>query len=452
MTDSAPINPEDLRPAIASLLQKAKRAGADKADALATHGRSLGVVSRGGELEDVDNSEGRDIGLRVMIGQKQACVSSSDFSESSLSMLAERAVAMAKLAPDDPYCGLADADQLETQAPDLDLFDDTAFEPQSLLTKAQTLEKTILSVDGVQQAEGSNMNWSTSGLYFMTSEGFEGGWRGSHFGLSGMAIAARDGAMERDYDMANARYYEDLDDIETIGKTAGERAVARLGSRQLESGALPVMFDQRLSRVLVSAFIGAISGTAIARGTSFLKDKMGEQVFADHINLIDDPSIPRGHASHPWDGEGAKVKRQALIENGVLKTWLLNSSTARQLGLKPTGHASRGISSPPRISASNTYIEAGNKTPAELLEDVGEGLLITDMFGPSLNSNTGDYSVGVAGFKVENGERAFPVSEITIAGNLLNMFKQMTPANDLVFDDATSAPSLLIEGMTIAGT
>ena len=452
MSGTDPINPETLRPALSALLAKAKAAGAEQADAIATQGRSLGVVARGGALEDVDNSEGQDIGLRVMIGQRQACVSSSDLSEASLSKLAERAVAMARLAPEDPYCGLANPDDLETSPPDLDLFDPAEFTPEELLDKAKSLEAATLNVAGVAQAEGANASWSTSGMFFMTSAGFEAGWRTSQFGLSGMAIAAQDGHMERDYDFESMRYFEDLETPETIGRRAGERAVARLGSRQMPSAALPVLFDQRLSRALLSAFIGAISGTSIARGTSFLKDRMGEQVFAANIDIIDDPHLLRGHGSHPWDGEGVRTSKQKLIDKGVLQTWILNCAAARQLGLKTTGHASRGISSPPGISASNTYIAAGDKSPKELMHEMGEGLWVKDMFGPSFNANTGDYSVGVAGFKIENGECAFPVNEITIAGNLNEMFKNLTAANDLRFDDAATAPSLLIEGMTIAGT
>ena len=452
MTDQSPVNAVNLEPALAALLGKARSYGADKADAIATYGRSLGVVSRGGQLEDVDNSEGRDIGLRVMVGQKQACVSSSDLSENSLDQLAERAVAMARLAPDDPFCGLADPERLADVTPDLDLFDDTVFEPSELLERAQALEAVILSVDGVQQAEGSNASWSTSSMHFMTTDGFSLGYAGSNFGLSGLAIAAQNGQMERDYDFDSTRHFSDLRTIESVGRLAGERAIARLGARQIPSGPLPVIFDQRLSRALVSSFLGAISGNAVTRGTSFLKDKLGEIVFSPDITITDNPHLRRGHGSHPWDGEGVKTQQINLIDKGVLTSWLLNSSTAKQLGMKTTGHASRGISSPPGISASNAFIHAGGRTPAELMSDMGEGLLITDMFGPSLNANTGDYSVGVAGYKIENGERAFPVNEITVAGNLLEMFKHLTPANDLTFDSATTAPSLLVEGMTIAGT
>ena len=448
---SDPISPGALRPALETLIAKAKSFGAEQADAVATHGRSLHVVVRGGAMEEVDNSEGRDIGLRVLIGRQQACVSSSDLSPASLEKLAERAVAMARLAPEDPYCGLADPNQLASGDHHLELFDETDQSPENLLERARRIEAAALGVKGVTQAEGMNASLSSSAVQFMATNGFNGGWRSSHHGLSGMAMAVKDGDMERDYDFTGARWFGDLRSPEDIGQTAGERAIARLGARQMQSGAMPVLFDRRVANSLLSAFIGAISGSAIARGTSFLKDKMGEQIFAHTINIIDDPLIVRGHGSRPWDGEGVGVAKTHLIENGILKTWLLNTSAARQLGLQSTGHGARGISSPPGIAPSNTHIEPGQKTPEELMKDIGKGLLVAEMFGPSLNPNTGDYSVGVAGFAIENGEPTHPVSEITIAGNIMDMYKSLEPANDLVFDMATTSPSLLIESMTIAG-
>ncbi len=450
-SNSDPISPQALRPALETLLAQAKKFGADQADAVATHGRSLHVTVRGGEMEEVDNSEGRDIGLRVLIGQRQACVSSSDTSPQSLEKLAERAVAMAKLAPEDPYCGLADPDRLAKGDHPLELFDAAELSPAELLERAKRIEAAALGVKGVTQAEGMTADFSSSAVQFMATNGFDGGWRSSHHGLSGMAMAVQDQEMERDYDYHGTRWLDDLKTPEAVGQKAGERAIARLGARQINSGSMPVLFDQRIASSLLSAFIGAISGNAIARGTSFLKDKMGEQIFADPINIIDDPLIVRGHGSRPWDGEGVSVSKRYLIENGELKTWLLNTSAARQLGLQSTGHGARGISSPPGIAPSNTYIEAGAKSPEDLMRDMGSGLLVAEMFGPSLNPNTGDYSVGVAGFAIENGERTHPVSEITIAANIMDMYKTLVPANDLVFEGATVSPSLLIESMTIAG-
>ncbi len=447
-----PITAQALAPALKTLLTQAKKHGADAADAISTHGRSLGIVVRQGDLEDVDNSEGKDIGLRVFVGKRQACVSSSDLSNSSLDKLAERAVAMARLAPEDPFCGLADDAMLSTETHDLDVYDNTEMTPQTLKERALSVEAAALGVKGVQQAEGSSASWSSSALYFMTSHGFAKGWRASRHSLSVSAIAEHEGAMERDYDSQSTRWLADLKSAQEIGTLAGERAIARVGSQQIASGAMPVMFDRRVSSALVNAFKGAISGPSIARGVSFLKEAMHTQLFRDNIQIIDDPLRKRGQASRPWDGEGVTVKPQNFIENGTLMTWILNTASAQQLRLVTTGHASRGLGAPPGVGATNTYMSAGPKTPEALRLDMNEGLLITEMFGPSLNSNTGDYSVGVAGFKIENGLRAYPVSEITIAGNLLEIYKTLIPASDLVFDKSTVAPSLLCEGITIAGS
>ena len=451
---SEPITAQALFPSLDALIKAAKDAGAESADAVATHGRSLGIAVRDNALEDVESSEGRDIGLRVMIGRRQACVSSSDLSSASIQALAERAVAMAKLAPEDPYCGLPETTLLSAArgAEALDVWDDTEMNPVQLKSRAHELEAAALSIDGVAQAEGANASWSTSAFSYATSHGFRDGWRASRHGLSVSAIAQDTAGMERDYDFETTRYFNALPDPEKIGQKAGKRAVARLGARQIPSAALPIIFDERVAGSLLSALLGAISGPAITRGVSFLKDDLGKSIFAPHIQILEDPLLPRGDGSRPWDGEGLTVKKRHIVEDGVLQTWLLNMSSARQLGLPPTGHATRGIGSPPGVSATNTWIAAGEKSPEQLMKEMGEGFLISEMFGPSLNSNTGDYSVGVSGFKIENGMRAFPVSEVTIAGNLRNMYKNMMPANDLKMDSTTNAPSLLCEGLTLAGS
>ena len=451
---SDPITAQALFPTLDALIKAAKDAGAESADAVATHGRSLGIAVRDNALEDIESTEGRDIGLRVIIGRRQACVSSSDLSSSSIKALAERAVAMAKLAPEDPYCGLPDASLLSAPggADALDVWDDTEMNPVLLKSRAHELEAAALSIDGVAQAEGANASWSTSAFSYATSHGFRDGWRASRHGLSVSAIAERDGAMERDYDYENTRYFKSLPDPEKIGRHAGTRAVARLGGRQIPSAALPIIFDERVAGSLLSTLLGAISGPAITRGVSFLKDELGKAIFAPHVQILEDPLLPRGDGSRPWDGEALNVQKRHIVEDGVLRTWLLNMSSARQLGLPPTGHGTRGIGSPPGVSATNTWIAAGEKSPDQLMAEIGEGFLISEMFGPSLNSNTGDYSVGVSGFKIENGARAFPVSEVTIAGNLKNMYKNMVPANDLKIDSPTNAPSLLCEGLTLAGS
>lgn len=451
---SDPIKTEALYPTLDALLKAAKAAGAESADAVATHGRSLGIAVRDNALEDVESTEGRDIGLRVMIGKRQACVSSSDLSPSSIQALAERAVAMAKLAPEDPYCGLPDEALLSTPggADKLDVWDDTVMDPVTLKTRAHELEAAALSVKGVSQAEGANASWMTSAFAYATSHGFRDGWRASRHGLSVSAIAEQNGAMERDYDYENKRYFNSLPNPETVGVLAGQRAIARLGSRQIPSASLPIIFDERVAGSLLAALLGAISGPAITRGVSFLKEDLGKAIFAPHIQVLEDPLLPRGDGSRPWDGEALVVKKRHVIKDGILQTWLLNMSSARQLEMDPTGHATRGIGSPPGVSATNTWIAAGAKSPEQLMADIGEGFLIAEMFGPSLNSNTGDYSVGVSGFKIEKGARAFPVSEVTIAGNLKTMFKTMVPASDLKMDSSANAPSLLCEGLTLAGS
>jgi PmbA protein len=441
----------DLVKTLDALLLKAKRAGAEEADGIVTYGRALSVSVRGGELEDIDNSEGRDVGLRVMIGGRQACVSSSDVSGRSLDQLAERAVAMAKLAPADPYCGLPDAVVSDIDVKAYDLYDDHVLSPDDLKSRALEVEAAALGVDAVAQAMGSSASFSQSDFTFGNSRGFRAGWASSRHGISTAAIAERDGAMERDYDYASFRHFADLPDPRKIGETAGKRAAARLGAEKIASGAMTVFYDQRKASSLLSALLGAINGNAITRGVSYLKDKMGEAVFNDSINIIDDPLMIRGLATRPCDGEGAAVQRAHLIKNGVLQQWLLNTSAAKQLGLTTTGHASRSVSHPPGIGASNVYLEAGALTPAAMFAEAGAGLLVTDMFGPNVNANTGDYSVGVSGFLIEGGQISKPVSEITIAGNLLEMFTSLTAANDLKFDSSVNAPTLRVEGMMVAG-
>jgi PmbA protein len=445
------LSPDQLTPALKELLRLAKNHGADQAEAVGAYGRSLSIGVRGGALEDIDNSEGKDIGLRVFVGQRQACVSSSDLSSISLDKLAERCVAMAKLAPADAYCGLADTDKLATSKPELDIYDPLDLDADTLLARAQDLETAALSVKGVSQAEGANAYCVKGATYLMTSDGFSNGWQSSSHGLSVAAFASEGDDMERDYDYKSTRWFEDLTTPESIGVKAGNRAVARLGAKQMASGNMPVLFERRVANSLLSSFTSAISGSAIARGVSFLKDSMDAQVFHKDINITDDPHLIRAGGSRPWDGEGVAGSRLNLIENGVLKSWLLHSAAARQLGLSTTGHASRGMSSPPGISCSNVWMDAGEKSPDTLMKDIGEGLFITEMFGPSLNPNTGDYSVGIAGFAIENGARTHPVSEVTIAGNLLNMFKTITAADDLIMSDPVATPSLLVENMVIAG-
>ena len=446
-----PVDPQSLRGPLETLLSLAKKAGATHADAVATHGRSLSVSVRGGDIEDVDSSEGKDVGLRVMIGKRQACVSTSDLSSDSLNQLAERAIAMARLAPEDPYCGLAPIERLSQSDIDLDLFDPATRTPDQLKAKSQELERAALSVKGVAQANGASAGVTSSAIFFATSDGFGKGWRSSRHSMSVVAIAEDGDGMERDYDYTGERWLEDIREAEDIGLLAGQRAVARLGASQLPSGKLPVMFDRRVAASLISALSGSISGPSVSRGVSFLLGKTGQDIFSKDIQIIDNPLISRGHGSRPWDGEGVGVQERAVIKDGVLTGWLLNCASAKQLELETTGHAHRGIGSPPGVASTNLILQNGRHTPAQFMADMDEGLLVTDMFGPSLNSNTGDYSVGVSGFKISGGLITTPVSEVTVAGNLIDIYKNLRAANDLFIDGATAAPSLLLGELTIAG-
>jgi PmbA protein len=436
---------------LGSLLNAAKRAGADAADALFVENVSASVSYRLGKLEDVERSESADLGLRVFLGAKVAFVSSTDFSPEALNGLPERAIAMAKLAPEDKYAGLAPTERLAKNIPALDLEDAEEPAPETLVSRARDAEGAAMAVKGVTNSEGGGASFSSAGIALATSAGFYGRYAGTSHSI-GVAVLAGEGTgMERDYDHASARHASDLRSAEDIGRTAGERTMARMNPRKVKSQSVPVVFDVRESAGLVGHFAGAISGAAIARGVSFLKDKMGEEVFGPGISIIDDPHRLRGQRSKPFDGEGVANQRRALIEKGRLTTWLLDCASARQLGLETTGHAARGTGGPPHPSATNLYMEAGTLSLEELIADIKQGFYVTELMGMGVNGVTGDYSRGAAGFWIENGKIAFPVSEVTIAGNLKDMFRHLTPANDLVFRHGTNAPTIRIEGMTIAG-
>jgi len=450
---SDPLSLEPLDAPLSALIDHARKAGADAADALGLYGRASSITVRGGELEDIDNSEGFDIGLRVMVGKRQASVSSSDLSPAAIQRLAERAVAMAKLAPEDPYCGLAPNERLSTRrdGEGLDLFDPTEMLPAALKARALNVESSALAVPGVRQAEGASASMAWSAVRLRTSAGFDGGYVASRHGLSVSAVAEKDGAMERDYDHDGTRWFDDLRSAEEIGAHAGERAVERLGATTMASGACPVIFDRRVSGSLVGALISAISGNAVARGVSFLKEDLGAQLFPTDVQIIEDPLRRRGLSSRPFDGEGVETLLFNIIKDGQLSEWLLNTSAARQLGLETNAHGARGLGGAPGISTSNVALQPGDKSPDALMALAGNGLLVREMFGPSLNPTTGDYSVGVSGFAIENGARTHPVSEVTIAGNLRDVFTSLIPGSDLHYQHDTNAPSVLVEGLTIAG-
>jgi PmbA protein len=430
----------------------ALKAGADAAEAVSAERRALSIGVRLGELEEVEREESRDLGLRVFVGKRQASVSGSDMSADARAKLVERAVAMARLAPEDPYAGLADPDRLARgPLPDLDLYDATEPSAETLEARARAAEAAARAVPKVTNSDGGSSSWSASEWKMMTSAGFVGVHRASGFSLGASAIAGDGNGMENGYDGRSTRWEADLPSPDAIGAEAGRRAAGRLGARKIASTTAPVIFENRLAASLMGPLIGAISGPAIARGASFLKAKLGQPVFAKGIVISDEPHRRRGLGSSPFDDEGVANQRTAIIDDGVLTTWLLNTASGRQLGLETTGHASRGLAGPPGVGPSNLTFEPGDRTRAELMRDAGAGLLITSMFGPSLNGNTGDWSVGCSGFWFENGEIAYPVTEITVAGNLIDIYGRIVPGSDLEIRGASNAPSLLIDSLAIAG-
>ena len=433
------------------LLDRVKKAGGDAADALIFDSASLSISQRLGKPEKLERSESADVGLRVFVGKRQAIVSSTDQSDDTLDEMVTRAIAMARAAPDDPYCGIAEPGQIATDIPALDIFDPSEPETQTLIDIAIAAEDAARAVPGVTNSEGADVGWSHASVALAATNGFAQTYAVSGNSFSASVIAGEGTDMERDYDYASAVYGEDLPSPEEIGKSAGERAVKRLGARKMKTTQVPVIYDPRISGGLVRHLTGAINGASIARGTSFLKDSLGEVVFSPGINIVDDPLRPRGLRSKPFDGEGFLTSRKMLIEDGRLTTWILDLASARQLGLQSTGNASRGTGGPPSPGATNVYLEAGEQTPEELMADMEEGFYVTELIGMGINGLTGDYSRGASGFWIEKGKIAFPVSEMTIASNLKDMFKTLVPANDLEFKFGTDAPTIRIDGMTVAG-
>ncbi len=436
------------------LLEAARKAGAEAADTIVLDGSSVSVEVRGAALEHAERSEGTDLGLRVFLGQRQAIVSSSDSRPETLTAMAERAVAMAREAPEDPYAGLARSDQLaanwDTEA--LELFD-PAPEPsaEDLMQDALAAEAAALSVQGVTQVSDAAASYGTHRVHLAATNGFSGGYERSSRSTSCVAISGEGTGMERDYDGDSRTFQSDLRSPADIGQSAGERAVQQVGARQPATGTFPVLFDERISSSLIGHLLGASNGSAIARGASWLSDCLGEQVLPDHLSLIEDPHRPRISGSRPFDAEGLPTRRRAIVENGILTGWTLDLSSARKLDMASTGNAVRGVSGPPSPSNWNLSLTQGDQSRAELLRDMGTGLLVTSMIGSTINPNTGDYSRGASGFWVENGEIAYPVNECTIAGNLRDMLKRIIPANDARTYLSRVVPSLLIEGMTLAG-
>ncbi|AEG49756.1 peptidase U62 modulator of DNA gyrase [Sphingobium chlorophenolicum L-1] len=434
------------------LVTAARRAGADAADAIYACNASTNVSVRLGALEDVERSEGEEIGLRVFIGSRSASISASDMNPATLATLVDRCIAMAGQAPEDPYAGLAPEDRLLKGAlPELDLTDPFEPEPADLRARALLAEEAARAVPGVTNSEGGGAATGRSQMALATSHGFAGAYAGTSHSTWASVLAGTGADMQRDHASHSVRHIADLDEADAVGTRAGERAVARLNPVKVGSGVMPLIFDPRIGSSLMGHLIGGMVGPAIARRSSFLLESLGEALFDSAITIIDDPLRPRGLRSRPFDGEGLPVERRALIDRGVLTGWLMDSASARQLGLEPTGHASRGGSGAPGAGVTNVHMEPGTLSPGELMADVKRGLYITELIGMGVNGVTGDYSRGAAGFLIENGELGQPVSEITIASNLKDMFRALVPADDLTFRYGMNVPTIRVDGMTVAG-
>ena len=437
------------------LLAAAKRAGADAADAMAVRGTSVSIDVRGGTLEQAERSEGVDIGLRVFVGQRVANVSASDTSERTIADMAERAVAMAREAPQDPFAGLADPSQLvrEYDLAALELCDDTP-EPsaQSLQDDARTAEAAALENKGIAQVQSASAAYGARQVHLAATNGFSGGYARTDRALSCVAIAGTGTGMERDYDGDSRIFQSDLRSAVDIGASAADRALARLGARKPPTGRYPVLFDERVSSSLIGHLLAAANGSSIARGGSWLRDALGTSVLPDHLSIIEDPHRPRTSGSRPFDAEGLPTRTRKIVEDGVLTGWTLDLATGRKLGMASTGNAARGTSSGPSPSIWNVALTQGTASLQDLMRDMGTGLLVTSMIGSTINPTTGDYSRGAAGVWIENGEPTYPVNECTIAGNLIEMLRSIVPANDARTHLSRVVPSLLVPGMTLAGS
>jgi PmbA protein len=445
---SSILDQRDLLDQANRLVEAARRAGADTADAACVRGIALSVDVRLGKVEETRRAEGNDFSLRVFVGRRSAAVSANVLADPA--EIAERAVAMAKAAPEDPYAGLAEADRLTHSFPDLDLLDETIPAAAELTETALAAEDAARAVQGVTNSEGGHAGWSLSGLVLVTSHGFSGSYLTSRFGLSASAIAGTGTAMERDYDAESRTHRTDLPDPKVIGTRAGERAVRRLNPTKAATGRGTVVYDPRIASGLVGHIAGAANGAAIARKTSFLLKELGERILPSSVTITDDPLRKRGQASRPFDGEGVAPMPLDLVKDGVLTTWLLDSTSARELGLATNGHAYRGGGSP-SPGATNLTLLPGTRSPEALIGSIDRGLYVTELIGHGANLVTGDYSRGAAGFLIEGGKLGAPFSEATIAGNLVEMYQHMEPASDLVYRYATNAPTIAVDGMTIAG-
>ena len=437
-----------------ALLAAARRAGAEAADAMAVDGTSVSIDVRAGGLEQAERSEGIEIGLRVLMGRRQACVSASDTRPETLAAMAERAVAMAREAPEDAHLRLASPEELSARrdAAGLEL-DDPAPEPapEALEADARRAEAAALAVRGVSQVQAASAAYGRRAVHLAASNGFAGGYTRSSRHLSCVAISGEGTGMERDWHAESRVWQADLPEPAMVGRIAAERAVARTGARKPPSGAFPVLYNERISSGLIRHLLSAINGASVARGSSWLRDAMGDHVLPSALSLVENPLRRRVSGSRPFDAEGLPTQSRVLVRDGLLEGWILDLSSAGKLGLAPTGNAVRGVAAPPSPSASNITLSQGTDSREDLMRSMGTGLLVTSLIGMSINATTGDYSRGASGFWVENGEIAYPVNECTIAGNLRDMLRSLTPANDARLHLSEQVPSLLVEGLTVAG-
>jgi PmbA protein len=446
------LSPDQARDRALDLVERARRAGADAADAVYGASSSEGIQIRLGKLEDVERSEGEHIALRVFSGTRSASIGSSDLSLAALDELAARAIDMARLAPEDAYAGLAPQDLLASGPwPELDLIDPAEPSPATLRAMAEEAEDAARSVAGVTNSDGATASAGLGVFALATSHGFSGAYGSTNHSVSASVVGGEGSGKQRDNAWRTAHHGADLPSPAEIGRLAGERTVAKLNSGKMKSGAMPVIFDPRVSSSLVGHLLSAISGSAIARRSSFLLDKLGEPIFAPGTLIAEDPHVRRGLRARPFDGEGLPTRARNLVEDGRVTGWLLDSASARQLGAEATGHATRSGGGAPGVSVGNVHLAAGVLSPAQLMADIADGVYVTELIGQGVNGVTGDYSRGAAGFRIVNGELAGPVAEFTIAGNLLRMFAQMTPADDLEWYRAINVPTLRVDGMTIAG-
>ncbi len=443
--------PHHLLRHLETLVAEARKAGAESCDAMAAESRGLHIALREGHLTDIEQTENIDVGIRVLIGKRQASLSTSMTAPENLKSIAEQAVAMAKLAPEDPYAGLADPAQFAKNMPALECYDETGRTAEQLIAAASVMDDIARQNKAITNVEEASASHGVSSFAYLTSNGFAGGNVSSSHGIALTAIAGTGTEMVRDYDFSQALFLSDVEAPEKVANSAVQRTVSRLNARKMGTQSMPVVFGPRVSKSLVGHFLSGISGTSVARKSTFLADALGTDVFGPGIQIVEDPHLRRGLRSRAFDGEGLPTQKRALIENGKLTTWLLNCSAARQLGLASTGHASRSTSGVPGITTGNVYMQAGPLSPAELIKDIKTGFYVTETMGFGVNGLTGDFSQGAAGFWIENGQITFPVHEMTIAGNLKEMFKTLTPANDLEYRYGVDAPTVRLDNMMVAG-